>query len=124
MLSLYSLSDRERFPAFNYEENRPSTLFYADLKVAQAFGIRSVWDTLKRCGDLKKRDPYEVTELYVALNHLMWEIASAFGNQPPSPNYKVYKIYRAYEKTYNLIYETIVPTWTEEQKAHFYKVID
>lgn len=124
MLNLYALSDRERFPAFHYDGNRPSTLFYADLKVAQAFGIRAVWDTLKRCGDLTERNPYEVTELYVVLNHLMCEIAAAFGNQPPSPDYKIHKIYKAYEKKYNLIYEEIVPTWTDEQREHFYKVID
>lgn len=119
---LYALSDR--FPAYYYDENRPSTVFYADLKVAMAFGIRAVWDTLKRCGDLTKRDPYEVTELYVVLNHLLWEIAAAFGNEPPTPEYKVHKIYTAFEKKYNAIKDEIVPTWTDEQREHFFRVID
>lgn len=121
---LYALSDRERFPAYYYDENRPSTVFYADLKVAMAFGIRAVWDTLKRCGDFTKRDPYEVTELYVVLNHLLWEIAAAFGNKPPTQEYKIYKVYTAFEKKYNTISDEIVPTWTDEQREHFYRVID
>ena len=124
MSNLYALSDRERFPAFHYSENRPSTLFYADLKVAMAFGIRAVWDTLKRCGDLAERDPYEVTELYVVLNHLMLEVAAKFGNQPPPPNYKAHKMFKAFEKKFYLIRDEIVPAWSEEQQAHFFRVID
>ena len=123
MNRLYALSDRERFPAFYYSENRPSTLFYADLKVAMACGIRAVWETLKRCGDLTTRDPYEVTELYVVLNHLMLEIAAKFGNQPP-PIYKAHKMFKAFAKIFNRIRDEIVTGWTEEQQAHFFRVID
>lgn len=124
MYHLYSKSDRERFPSFHQVENRPSTLFYADLKVAMAFGIRAVWDTLKNCGDLTKRDPKEVTELYVVLNHLMWEIAGHFGNAVPPPTYKIHKVYKAFEKAFNKIGTEIAPTWSDEDREHFFLVTD
>lgn len=124
MNRLYALSDRERFPAFHYSDNRPSTLFYADLKVAMAFGIRAVWDTLKNCGDLTRRNPYEVTELYVVLNHLMCEIAAKFEGKMPPPTYKVHKMFKAFAKMFNRIRDEIVTGWTEEQQAHFFRVID
>lgn len=39
-MQLYAINDAQRFPSFSgepSEEDRPSTLFYADFKVAEPF---------------------------------------------------------------------------------------
>lgn len=112
--ALYSLNDAERFPSFNDDGKRPSTLFYADFKVAEAFGFKSVRDTMERCGDLKMRDPAEVTELYFVLNHLIWN-AHECGNS---------ELQSYYQAAYDRISAEIVPTWSEADRTRFYAIID
>lgn len=74
----YELSDAERFPAAHEtSEGRPETLFWADFKVAEAFGMRAVRDTFANCGDLNTRDWKETVELVAVLNHLGWEAHQA-----------------------------------------------
>lgn len=63
-----AIPDRDRFPSFRDDGKRPSTLFYMDIEIAQRFGLRATWETLRRYGDLKTRNPYEVTELYIIIS--------------------------------------------------------
>ena len=117
-----AIPDRDRFPSFNDDGKRPSTLFYMDIEIAQRFGLRATWETLKRCGDLKTRDPYEVTELYMALNHLMHELVARLGAMPP-PKSRAGRIYTAYEKMYRQIDE-IAETWNKDARRHFFLITD
>lgn len=119
-----AIPDRDRFPSFNDDGKRPSTLFYMDLEIAQRFGLRATLETLRDCGDLTKRDPYEVTELYMALSYLMNGIAARHENTiPPAKSY-MGKMYSAYEKVYRRIDDEIVPQWTDEAQTHFYRITD
>ena len=118
-----AIPDRDRFPSFRDDGKRPSTLFYMDIEIAQRFGLRATWETLKRCGDLKTRDPYEVTELYVALNYLMHELIARIGGTMPPPKSRAGKIYRAYEKMFRQI-DDIAAEWPEEARRHFYLITD
>lgn len=109
---LYALSDKQRFPAYDgtpSEEDRPSTLFYADFKVAEAFGEKSVKDTYKNCGDLSERDWKEVAELSVALNHLLWEAYNAH-NEP---------LARLYDGFWREV-DGICSSWEDEERADYY----
>ncbi len=119
-----AIPDRDRFPSFNDDGKRPSTLFYFDIEiVAQRFGLRATWETLRRCGDLAKRDPYEVTELYIALNYLMNELVARIGGELPPPKSRAGKIYKAYEKMYRQI-DDLAPNWPEDARSHFYRITD
>ena len=127
-LALYSLSDRERFPAFGFEEvnaDRPSTLFYADFKTAIPFGISAVYEPWRNCGDLTKRDPKEVTELFVVVNHLLgeaWEM---------NEDCRKHKVYAPYPAMFEVFWRRkeqylrgLVDKWPEEAQIHFYHVTD
>lgn len=120
----YATSDKDRFPSFaqECEAARPSTCFYADLKVAEAFGVSAVKDTLVRCGDLHKRNPYEVTELYLVLNNLMWELAD--GCYAPDLKSRRGKLYALYQQWYNTIDDIAGSEWPEAAQLHFYSVTD
>lgn len=86
---LYALTDAERFPAahqLDEGQERPATLFYADFKVAEAFGAKAVRDTMRNCGDLRKRDWKEVVELIAVLNNLGRE-AHLRGDKPLADYY-------------------------------------
>ena len=112
--SLYAINDAERFPSFGDDGKRPSTLFYADFKVAEAFGFESVCETMERCGDLKTRNPAGVTELYVVLNHLIWE-ANERGNT---------ELQNYYQAAYDRIDAEIVPAWSDADRTRFYEITD
>ena len=121
---LYAINDAQRFPCA-HEVARPSTLFYADFKVAEAFGIKATYETFRNCGDLTSRDPKEVTELYVALNHLLFE-ANARNEELKakglfSPRTKKLENYylRRQEDVKKITY-----TWSEEDRQHFFLVTD
>ena len=127
-VNLYALSDMERFPAF-YEEaaaKRPSTLFYADFKTAERCGgFIGVIETMQRCGisGLDKDEwrkglearytHYQITELIVVLNHLIWEAYEA-GNEV---------LQRYYQRRYEFI-KSLVPTWSEEEQKHYFYTTD
>lgn len=111
-----AIADRDIMPSYNDDGKRPETLFYFDLAVALPFGYKAVRETLDRVGDIAKRDPYEVTELYMALNHLLWRIADEGADREG-------KIYRAIEDMHNAIDE-LAPTWDEESRRHFYEITD
>ena len=127
LMGLYIPNDKQRFPAFypECEEKRPSTLFYADFKVAERFGMRAVFETMGRCGmggidkdkwreGLNERyTPAQITELYVVLNHLIWE-AYEKG---------LSRLQEYYQLRYDFIRE-LSSDWTEEEREHFFKVTD
>lgn len=110
---LYALNDAQRFPCYAgnpvREQDRPSTLFYADFKVADAFGLDAVRETFQNCGDLNRRDWKEVAELAVVLNHLLWDAYNAH-NEPLA------RLYDGYWHTVN----GICSSWTDEERAEYY----
>ena len=111
-MQFYALNDAQRFPSFSgepSEADRPSTLFYADFKVAEAYGIKAVKDTFKNCGDLTKRDWKEVAELSVVLNHLLWEAYYA-KNEP---------LAKLYDKLWREV-DGLCHSWTDEDRATYY----
>lgn len=111
---LYAHSDAERFPAYyDTAKERPSSLYYADFKVAEAFGMDAVKDTLKNCGELEKLDPLMATELAVVANHLCWEHFEA----------KRTELSRFYCDIWERIRE-ISRTWTEDMQTHFFECTD
>lgn len=110
---LYSLSDAERFPSFQEtKQERPSTLFYADIKVAERFGLRAVRETLRDC-HIEQRGASVLTELYIAINHLIWE-AYDRGNE---------ELQEIYQNMYEKIYE-MSDSWTKAEREHFFLVTD
>lgn len=115
---LYAINDAQRFPSFGpTDAPRASTLFYADFKVAEAFGTRALRDTYRNCGDLRTRDPKEVTELAVVANHLMWE-AHDHGNDT------LLKFYREIWDECNAAAYGDDSTWTKAYRRHFFQVTD
>lgn len=111
-MQLYAINDAQRFPSFSgepSEEDRPSTLFYADFKVAEPFGEKAVKDTFKNCGDLTKRDWKEVAELSVVLNHLLWEAFYA-KNEP---------LAKLYDKLWREV-NGLCHSWTDEERVSYY----
>ena len=111
VVELYAKADKERFPSF-HEVERPSTLFYADIKTAEPYGINAVKETLEAC-HLEWRDPRDLTELYTVLNALIWE---AYESKQEA----LYNLYSAY---YNKIYD-MSEGWSEEEQEHFFLVTD
>lgn len=122
--AIYGLNDAQRFPC-SHVVDRPSTLFYADFKVAERFGIAAVWDTFRRCGDLKERDTKEVTELYVVLNHLEWEAHDKNEELKANGKYSpcLIKAEPFYSRKQGEI-RRLVDGWSDENKVHFFKVTD
>lgn len=112
--ALYSLNDAQRFPSFADDGKRPSTLFYADFKVAEAFGLNAIKETMERCGNLATRAPAEVTELYIVLNHLIWD-AYERGNT---------ELRSVYQIVYDRIDGEIVPAWSDADRSRFYQITD
>lgn len=111
-MQFYAFNDAQRFPSFGdtpSEADRPSTLFYADFKVAEAHGIKAVKDTFKNCGDLTNRDWKEVAELSVVLNHLLWEAYYAH-NEP---------LAKLYDKLWREV-DGLCHSWTDEERATYY----
>lgn len=111
-MQLYAINDAQRFPSFSgepSEADRPSTLFYADFKVAEAYGIKAVKDTFKNCGDLIKRDWKEVAELSVVLNHLLWEAYYAGMEE----------LAKLYDKLWKEVHGYCL-TWEDEERATYY----
>lgn len=109
-MMLYALNDAQRFPSFGMpEDKRPSTLFYADFKVAEARGEEAIKDTYKNCGDLTKRDWKEVAELSLVLNHLLWEAYHA-GKEELS---------KLYDKLWKEVHGFCL-TWEDEELATYY----
>lgn len=109
---LYALSDKQRFPAFGgtpSEADRPSTLFWADFKVAEAFGEKAIRETFQNCGDLNRRDWKEVAELAVVLNHLLWDAHNAHNELLAS-------LYDGYWHTVN----GICSSWTDKERVSYY----
>jgi len=107
-MQLYALNDAQRFPSFSgtpSEADRPSTLFYADFKVAEPFGEKAIRETFQNCGDLTKRD----AELSVVLNHLLWE---AYNNGRE-------KIARLYDELWRKVHG-LCRSWTEEERVSYY----
>ena len=114
LAQLYALNDKQRFPSFGFAgnpsgEERPSTLFYADFKVAEAFGLDAVRETFQNCGDLNRRDWKEVAELAVVLNYLLWD-AHDRGDK------SLEKLYTEYWHKVN----SICSAWTDEARAEYY----
>jgi hypothetical protein len=94
------------------DRERESTLYYADFKTAEAFGIAAVRDTLRNCGPLEQLPPLYATELAVAANHLLWE---SYETNP-----KLATIYRAiWERISDL-----ARTWSKADALHFFQVTD
>ena len=111
-MQLYALNDAQRFPSFSgtpSEADRPSTLFYADFKVAELYGIEAVKNTFKNCGDLTKRDWKEVSELSVVLNHLLWEAYHA-GKE---------ELAKLYDKLWREV-DGLCHSWTDEERVSYY----
>ena len=125
---LYALSDRERFPScanVEYETKRPSTIFFPDFVVAEAYGLSAVEDTMERCGDLTKRGHKEVTELYMALNHLMIRLYQRVGEKEITEGETgLAKIYWLYDRVFNRIRDEIVPAWSDEDREYFWAITD
>lgn len=112
LAQLYALSDKQRFPAFGgtpSEADRPSTLFWADFKVAEAFGEKAIRETFQNCGDLNRRDWKEVAELAVVLNHLLWDAHNAH-NEPLA------RLYDGYWRAVN----GICSSWMDEERTSYY----
>lgn len=112
LAQLYALNDKQRFPAYNgtpSEDERPSTLFWADFKVAEAFGLEAVRETFVNCGDLNRRDWKEVAELSVVLNHLLWD---AHQNSNES-------LARTYDRLWRIVHN-ICSAWTDEERVSYY----
>ena len=47
--------------------------FYGDFTIADGFGEKAIRDTYKRCFESWKDDYEYITELYLVLNHKIWE---------------------------------------------------
>lgn len=110
---LYAHSDRERFPAsMPTDRERESTLYYADFKTAEAFGLDAVRDTLRNCGPLEQLPPLYATELATVANHLLWECYQT--------NPELADIYR---KIWDTISD-LARTWDEADALHFWQVTD
>lgn len=119
MFSLYGLNDAQRFPCAypEGEEGRPSTLFWADFSVADAFGVSSVEDTYRRIGNIKKLQPEVLVELIVVLNHKLWQHYES-GNDD---------LYKCYDKWYNICNDYARSDengWTQAQRDHYFYVTD
>ena len=114
--ALYALSDAERFPASQPAEGlkRPSTLFYADFKVAVPFGMDAVRDTWNRC-QFKNRNYKVLTELAGVLNHLGWE----YYNNPKYKDLSDF-FFNRYEEVYAWAGENL----KDEEARHFFAVLD
>ena len=56
-----------------WQEQRPSSTFYADFSVADVFGLKAIEDTYRRSFDGWKSDVKMFTEMVAVLNHKIWE---------------------------------------------------
>lgn len=73
-MAMYGLSDKERFECAypEWQEQRPSSTFYADFSVADVYGPEAIRDTYARAFGEWKSNYKMLTELVAALNHKIW----------------------------------------------------
>lgn len=73
-MAMYGLSDKERFECAypEWQEQRPSSTFYADFSVADVYGPKAIRDTYARAFGEWKSNHKMLTELVAALNHKIW----------------------------------------------------
>ena len=119
--ALYARNDAQRFPCAypEGEVGRPSTLFWADFSVAEAFGLSAVKDTYRRIGNIKELPPEVLVELIVVLNHKLWQLHDTGAQFTP--------LYECYEKWYNICNKHAQSTnngWTRAQRDHYFYVTD
>ena len=89
------------------------TTFYADMTIAEAYGLAGVRDTFNRV-NRDWRSNYEYyTEFVLVLNHKIWEH---------------YESNEALARLYNELWEEaerwVFDNFTDEQIAYFYEVTD
>lgn len=73
-MAMYGLSDKERFECAypEWQEQRPSSTFYADFSVADVYGPKAIRDTYARAFGEWKSNHKMLTELVACLNHKLW----------------------------------------------------
>lgn len=89
------------------------TSFYGDFTIADAFGEESVRDTYKRYFESWKDDCEYLTELYLVLNHKIWEL---------------YGFNESLAKVYDELWRNL-GCWCDEnlskdELSYFYRVVD
>lgn len=111
--------DKEMFPcAYGEVENdRESTTFYNDFKIAEPFGLGAVKDTFNRAFKEWSRNAKYLVELTAVVNHLCWEHYRK-GNEELSEYYG-----NCYHKGYDAMFDSSSP-FTKEEMAFMFKVID
>lgn len=102
----YAQNSKEQFPSYDEatQEKRVGTTFYADFKVAEAFGKSAVNDTWRRAWNGWKDDCKYCVELCVVTNHLCWEHHG--GNEDLS---------KWYADKYHYLFNRIFAAGTKEE---------
>ena len=89
------------------------TSFYGDFTIADAFGEEGVRDTYKRCFESWKDDYKYLTELYLVLNHKIWEL---------------YEVNKSLAKVYDELWRNLGcwcdENFTKDELSYFYETID
>lgn len=130
LVSLYSMTDKERFPAGQLAEGleREGTLFWADFTVAEAYGVDAVRSTFKNC--LYQSRPYkEITELVIVLNHKTWQFYEKMtkeekGGRDLAKIARYHKLYKVYEAYYYEVNSYAHETLTGDEARFFFAVTD
>lgn len=91
-----------------------STTFLLDLKIAEAFGIKAVVDTLERCF-AEWRDQYQYgTSLCICCNVLCWQHYEAGNNE----------LSQLYANWYYKVREYCLDHYTGEEWQYFFRMTD
>lgn len=95
---------------FGYEAK---TTFWMDFSIADRFGVDGVKDTYKRAMDSWKNDYIYLTELYMVLNHKIWQHYQ-----------KNEALYDAYMELFDKCGEYAMEHLKGEELSYFYTVTD
>lgn len=110
----YAHNDKEHFPCMNGADDneRPSSLFYADFSVADCWGASAVIDTYNRAQEWKN-DVKMFTELVIVLNHKIWEY---YQNND--------KLARLYDRLWREASEYACENFKGDDAKYYYTITD
>lgn len=89
------------------------TTFFMDFSIADDFGVDAVKDTYKRAMNDWKNDYIFITELYIVLNHKIWQWYEKDND-----------LAKLYDELWRDCGSYVDDNFTKKQLEYFYKITD
>lgn len=122
-LAVYATTDKEKFPSFNGNEERPNTTFFADFMVCdlcyrgnEKKRLDAIKDTFNRAFEGWKDNYKYLTELTMMLNHLLWYYYEKEGEES--------KTAHLYNDLWGKCENYVRDNLKDEEAEYYYRISD